>query len=66
MTALLLLLTLAALTLSVPFYWTARDTEREAGWWAKRTAAVEAAFEQAGRARGRAERRVPSEWKEAA
>jgi hypothetical protein len=57
---LLLILALAALTLPIPFYWTVRDTEAEAGWWARRTAEVERVIgAERARAAGRPARRHP-------
>jgi hypothetical protein len=60
MTALLLILALAALALPVPFWWTARQTEREANWWKVRTAEVERVIgAERARAAGRPARRHP-------
>ena len=60
MTALLLLLTLAALTLSVPLYRTVRAMEADAGWWKARTAEVERVIgAERARATGRPARRHP-------
>jgi hypothetical protein len=60
MTALLLILALAALVALLPLYRTARAMEREAGWWKARTAEIEAAFEaERARAASRPARRHP-------
>jgi hypothetical protein len=60
MTALLLILALAALVALLPLYRTARAMEAEAGWWEARTAEIEAAFErERAKARTRPARRNP-------
>jgi hypothetical protein len=60
MTALLLILTLAALVALLPLYRTARAMEADAGWWEARTAEVERVIgAERARATGRPARRHP-------